>query len=44
MSLLLPIAEKEPVFSRIVEVSPQFIVANLSDRDMFFCQAHYEMN
>ena len=36
-------AEKESLFTRIVEVSPQYIVCNLSKHVIYFCQASTPM-
>ena len=38
------IAEKESVFTRMVEVSPQYIIVNLTSQDIFFGQSNVNMN
>ena len=38
--MLLTIAEKENVFTRMVEVSPKYIVCNMTRHKLYFAQAH----
>ena len=40
----ITLGEKEPLFTRMVEVSPQYIVVNLSKQDILFTQANIQLD